>query len=95
MHDESECMNLHPEFGYTIRVYKITKGALAFERWYNTIFVHENPRLNDFEFRHDDLEGIEMIEIMQHNPFFNVDSLEQIFQGYQIECLENKPVHLV
>jgi hypothetical protein len=84
-HDEAECRNLHAKIQFTIRGYSLSKGAIEFEAWFNTVFKVQSKTSEDFVFSRTNDDGEELLEVMQHNPYFSIDALECIFIAYQVE----------
>lgn len=90
-HDEASCDELHEEISFTLRAYGISKGSIAFETWFNEVFKNSHPQIADgFSFSRNDTDDHEVIEIMQWDPFFQIDSLEILF--YQSRFVVDKAV---
>lgn len=85
-HDDANCPHLHAQYEYTVRSYIANKGMIAFETWFNTVLKVQNKMLADsFEFNYATFDGIEMIDVIQHDPSFNIDALESLFEIYRNE----------
>jgi len=84
-HDESECPHIHEMFSYTTMVVANNKGSAELFKWYNKVFVKQNPGANDFEleFKPGLEEGEIVLEIVAMNPMFNVEALLTLFTAYQ------------
>jgi hypothetical protein len=86
-HDEANCPNLHPAFGYTAKAYTISGGSVAFERWFREVFSVQNPNAGkDFDFSTIIMEGEELLEVLQHNPYLSIESLESLFEASRAEA---------
>lgn len=94
-HDETQCQGLHVEMHYTIRCYGMSAGALAFETWFNTVFIKQNPAAaKSFDFSRTEHEGVPFIEVMQHDLFFTVDALQCLFEASRTQESEIKNVEV-
>ena len=73
---------------YTIKVYVFDATAQIFYKWFTETFLVQNPGSNlDFEMEiykeHAllDEHPKPMLEITAHNPFFTIESLEELFRA--------------
>ncbi len=90
-HDEEECPGLHSKIEYTVRGYSLSKGAIEFEAWFNTVFKTQSRAFESFEFSRNEDSGEQLIEVVQYHPQFNIDALESLFFAYLSEKDSLKP----
>ena len=67
-------MNKLTEF--TINIFELNDDSRKFYEWFKT-----SNYINEFSIEiNTDHEGTEILEVMQHNPGFNADALEEVYR---------------
>jgi hypothetical protein len=79
-------MYMNKIVGYTITLLELNDDARDFLEWFQTSAYVDEFAIEIKEDKNDNGEVIEILEIMQFNPFFNADALEEV---YLIETGEN------
>lgn len=91
-HDELICPGLHEIAFYTVKAFGISKGSLDLEKWFKTVFTEQNPQIaGGFEISRDEFEGKEVIELVQYDEDFSMNSLIMMFDQYRFQLEQNRP----
>src|ERR1700691_1748729 len=85
VHDDSTCEGLHLEASFTFTVFKETKGSKNLLKWFNKVFLKQNPTLkHDFELEFaEGPEGGIFLEIHAFNQNFTVQALLSLYTAWE------------
>lgn len=78
---KQKCPFLHSQVDYSIRAYPMRKQATKrFKTWFEKVFSAQQPNAaKDFDVRVVEDEDGPLLEVMQYNIAFSIDSLESMF----------------